>query len=302
MEEKENSVLKENDKTNNSILAQAQSNLKEDNAEYERAKKLNNSQLRELERRGDARSAGENYDKDFRQGENNSVETYSVDFFKILFKRLFSGAKTALFERWKDDDIILGDDRLHSGNTDAQYEDSKVIHNLSNELTEDISLGQGQGMSKDITDKVKKQASDEIEVNPEQVKVADLAIKPQEGRKFLVSDYENFSLSKDGSLEVDNKTSSESVTFNGEKLDGTNKYVFDVDDATAKKISDLNQTQATGIRVSSNLDNDIPTNSRDAQKSIKSKQEESLSKKAEQKKQLEKKHIQQNTNAPKLSR
>ena len=86
MEEKENSVLKEIDKTNNSILAQAQSNLKEDKAEYERAKKLDNSQLRELERRGDARSAGENYDKDFRQGANNSVETYAVDFFKILFK------------------------------------------------------------------------------------------------------------------------------------------------------------------------------------------------------------------------
>ena len=117
---------------------------------------------------------------------------------------------------------------------------------------------------------------------------------PQDGHKFLISDAPlNIKKNENGSYSIEEafnnayKDQNASYTFKSEPLPGSAQFVTEVPDEIAKAVAQKNKTEATGIKVSADLDKEIPSNLDEAHRSIKNEQQKKLdAKKAqEQKKQ-----------------
>ena len=271
---------------------------------------------REYERRVENRSmqgTHEDKAKDQSDMSNSTVETWGVNAMKMFIRRLFKGAYVGATEKFDDSDVLIDHVQEEQDNPDVKFKESLVESNLGNELSEDISRGANQGVSKNLSDKVKsiekmnsaasesdeekKKEEENVDlekadtglkakkasytVNPQQLKEAEMAIKPKKGHKFLISDTDTLNIYDDGKLQL-NQTYSKDHTskFVGTPLEGTNKYVFEVKDSFAEEIMKQNKELATGVRVVNTLDSALPSSQ--SEKSIKEAQKAVLAKKPKQ--------------------
>lgn len=279
-----------------------------------------NQRQREYERRVENRSmqgTHEDKQKDQSDMSNSTVETWGVNAVKMAFRRFFKGAYVGMTEKFDDSDVLVDHVQEEQENPDVKFKESLVESNLGNELSEDISRGANQGVSKNLSDKVKtmekissssdseddKKKEDEkkteeyidlekvdtgikakratYSINPQQLKEAEMAIKPKKGHKFLISDTDTLNIFDDGKLSLE-QTYTKGHQLKGSLLEGTNKYVFEVKDSYAEEIMKQNKENATGVRVVNTLDSALPSSEND--KSIKEAQKAVLAKKPKQQK------------------
>lgn len=273
---------------------------------------------REYERRVENRSmqgTHEDKAKDQSDMSNSTVETWGVNAIKMAIRRLFKGAYVGATEKFDDSDVLIDHVQEEQENPDVKFKESLVESNLGNELSEDISRGANQGVSKNLSDKVKamekmsssseseddqkkedeKKTEENIDlekvdtglkakkasytVNPQQLKEAEAAIKPKKGHKFLISDTDTLNIFDDGRLSLE-QAYTKGHQLKGSLLEGTNKYVFEVKDSFAEEIMKQNKELATGVRVVNTLDSALPSSQ--SEKSIKEAQKAVLAKKPKQ--------------------
>lgn len=221
--------------------------------------------------------------------------------FRILFTRLVEGLKVGAFIPSNDKDLYVTKNKdLKLGNEDAEFEGSAVKKNIENEFTEQVALDEQQGKTEKYKPKnvvepkgsEHAQAVTSVHNKKQNQEITDSL--PQDGHKFLISDAPlNIKKNENGSYSIEEafnnayKDQNASYTFKSEPLPGSAQFVTEVPDEIAKAVAQKNKTEATGIKVSADLDKEIPSNLDEAHRSIKNEQQKKLdAKKAqEQKKQ-----------------
>lgn len=221
--------------------------------------------------------------------------------FRILFARLFEGLKVGAFLPSNDNDLYVTKNKnIKLGNEDAEYENSAVKKNINNEFTEQVALDEQQGKTekykpKNVVEPKKAEHAQAVTSMRNKNKNQEITDSlPREGHKFLISDAPlNIKKNENGTYSIEDafnnayKDQNASYTYKSEPLPGSAQFVTEVPDEIAKEVAQKNKTEATGIKVSSDLDKEIPSNLEEAHKSIKKDQQKKLdAKKAlEQKKQ-----------------
>lgn len=254
---------------------------------------------REKEKRDNQRDAFAHVDQDASHGAQSPV----IGVLNVWLKRLLEGLKVGALLPSDDRDLYVTHTKdIKTGNEDAEFKDSKIKKNLDNEATPNVSLESSQKVTPDYPPINPEKAETGLKaeavrsagnVDKEYIKATQEATKPKPGHKFLVSDEPlGVNRNEDGSYSFSNDYENINYSYKSQKLDGiygSEKYVTEVPDEAASVIAKKNQNEATGVRVSADLDNDI--SSKVDNKTIKQKQEKDLPKRraANLKKQAEKK-------------
>lgn len=257
---------------------------------------INSDAAKEKAERDQKRNAFAHVEQDYSHGGQGIGSV-----FRILFTRLVEGLKVGAFIPSNDKDLYVTKSKdLKLGNEDAEFEGSAVKKNIENEFTEQVALDEQQGKTENYKPKnvVESKGSEHAQAvtsvhNKNQNQEITDSL-PQDGHKFLISDAPlNIKKNDNGSYSIEEafnnayKDQNASYTFKSEPLPGSAQFVTEVPDEIAKAVAQKNKTEATGIKVSADLDKEIPSNIDEAHRSIKNDQQKKLeAKKAqEQKKQ-----------------
>lgn len=270
--------------SNSEIMQQAEQNLQQDTTEYENTKLSDDQIAKTIKNREDARTAN-SFTSAFNQDKNINVNTAEgmIKMIILPFKRALEGITSGLNVRWNDDDLKQGKDNSNKkGKDDVEYQEGSVDKKNSNTITEDIGLSNGQGMSKDMTQKALNSEKANtgmsasvasFSVNQNQIDNANKANEPAQGMSFAQYDKPKLGLDENNNVITDPKIEPYRE-IEGKKIEGSNKYVFEVDDVTARDIFKRNQNgEDTGLKVSKKYDDFIPNNKTNTISSEKKKNE-----------------------------
>ena len=215
-------------------------------------------------------------------------------FIKTVFGNFLKAIRIGLKYDYHDRDLYTTPAKqyLKTGNDDAEYEESKVEHNLENSHNENVSRDYNQGTTNDFSKAV---------VNPEKIQTGKSAVAvteslgtqdeiinkqkayrdsmtPKEGNLFLVSD-KKIPLYQEPDGSISFKRNSESkIVAHSKKFPGSNKYFIEVPKNIAYMISAKNKEHVTGIMVCNDLEKICPDNIKNNASTIKDYQTEKLAK------------------------
>lgn len=266
---------------------------------------INDNARKEKEKRDEQRDAFSHVEQDSSAGAQSPV----IGVLNVWLKRLLEGLKVGALLPSDDRDLYVTHSKdIITGNDEAEFKDSKVEKNLENEATPNVNLEQSQGVTPNYPSLDPEKAETGLKaeavrsvgnVDKDYIKATQDATKPKPGHKFLVSDKPlGVKKNDDGSYSFLNDYENSNYSYKSQKLEGiygSEKFVTEVPDEAASIIAEKNQNEATGVRVSADLDNDIC--SKVDNQTIKQKQEKdlperraaNLKKQAEKKKQEQKK-------------